>query len=171
MFLCSSKPERENSCSLCLISDSLSCSCDFSPWSLVLRIWCWARLPGWTQRIGPWKPLFLAKGRSLVKGSTYSFRLGSKKGGKNWRVWNRRRLLKGKWDVEGIGWLQESQHEGAKYVIASCISSRDPVTNSCFTLGCVFSSPKVFNLYSWSVLRSASVCCPSSPSRKFCSGK
>lgn len=66
------------------------------------RIRCWARLPGWIQQIIPWKLLFLAKGRSPVKGTTYFFRLGSKKGGKSWTVWNLRKPLKGKWGLEEI---------------------------------------------------------------------
>ena len=94
---------------------------DFSLGASVPRIRCWARLPGWIQQISPWKLLFLAKGRSPAKGSTYSFRLGSKKGAKSWRACNLRRQLKGKQGWEGN--LQESQQEGAKdcVIVSGCL--------------------------------------------------
>lgn len=96
-------PQFETIVSLIWIQISFSfLQQDFSLGASVPRIRCWARLPGWRQQISPWKLLFPAKGRSPAQGSTCSFRLGSKKGGKNWRVWNRRRPLRGKW-----GWERE----------------------------------------------------------------
>lgn len=105
---------------------------DFSLGAAVPRIWCWARLPGWNPPISPWTLLFVAKGRSPAKGSTYFSRLGSKKGGTSWRVWDLRREPKG--------------NEGAKHPV---IVSGSSVTNGRFPFEVVFSSLWVYQRNSW----------------------